>query len=197
MVQKVNRRQQILECFAAMLESRPGGRITTAALAAEVWVSEAALYRHFPSKAKMYEGLIEFMEETIFSRVTRILAEEESAERRCRQLAMLLLSFAQRNPGFTRLMTGEALVGETPRLRERMQQFFDRLETQLRQILREGEARGDARLALPINAGAAFILAVIEGRINQFVRSQFRRNPAEEWEVLWETIQRVVLQLEE
>ena len=91
----------------------------------------------------------------------------------------------------------EALVGETPRLRERMQQFFDRLETQLRQILREGEARGDARLALPINAGAAFILAVIEGRINQFVRSQFQRGPADEWEVLWETIQNVVLQLEE
>lgn len=195
MVQRVNRRQQILECFASMLESRPGGRITTAALAAEVGVSEAALYRHFPSKAKMYEGLIEFMEETIFSRVNRIMAEESAAERRCRQLALLLLSFAERNPGFTRLMTGEALVGETSRLRERMQQFFDRLETQLRQILREGEARGTG-LRLPINAGAAFILALTEGRIIQFVRSDFRRSPAQDWDVLWETVQTAVFQPE-
>jgi TetR/AcrR family transcriptional regulator len=194
-VQRVNRRQQILECFASMLESRPGGRITTAALAAEVGVSEAALYRHFPSKAKMYEGLIEFMEETIFSRVNRIMAEESAAERRCRQLALLLLSFAERNPGFTRLMTGEALVGETSRLRERMQQFFDRLETQLRQSLREGEARGTP-LRLPINAGAAFILALTEGRIIQFVRSDFRRSPAQDWDVLWETVETAVFQPE-
>ncbi len=179
-----------------MLESRPGGRITIAALASEVGVSEAALYRHFPSKAKMFEALIEFMEETIFSRVTRILAEEQSAERRCRQIALLLLSFAERNPGFTRLMTGEALVGETGWLRERVQQFFDRLETQVRQILREGEARGDARLTLPVNAAAAFVLAMIEGRINQFVRTEFRRSPSDEWEVSWEAIRRGVFQLE-
>lgn len=196
MVPRVNRRQQILQCFASMLESRPGGRITTAALAAEVGVSEAALYRHFPSKAKMFEGLIEFMEETIFSRVTRILAEEETAERRCRQIALLLLSFAERNPGFTRLMTGEALVGETGRLRERVQQFFDRLETQVRQILREGEARGDTTLTLPIDTAANLILALIEGRINQFVRSEFRRSPTAAWDALWETIRNGMFQLE-
>lgn len=190
MVQRVNRRQQILECLASMLESRPGGRITTAALASEVGVSEAALYRHFPSKAKMFEGLIEFMEETIFSRVTRILAEAESAEQRCREIAWLLVSFAERNPGFTRLMTGDALVGETGRLRERMQQFFDRLETQLKQILREGEARGDASLDLPVDTAAALVLAMIEGSVNRFVRSEFRRSPTDEWEAFWEAVRR-------
>ena len=141
---RTNRRQEILEAFAMMLEESPGSRITTAALARHVGVSEAALYRHFPSKAKMIEGLIEFMEASVFTRITRILEEEPSAEGRCRNLIWLLLSFAERNPGFARLLAGDALQGETDRLRARMRQFFDRLETQLRQILREGVARGDS-----------------------------------------------------
>ncbi len=140
---RTNRRQEILEAFAMMLEESPGSRITTAALARHVGVSEAALYRHFPSKAKMIEGLIEFMEASVFTRISRILEEEPSAEGRCRNLVWLLLSFAERNPGFARLLAGDALQGETDRLRTRMRQFFDRLETQLRQILREGGARGD------------------------------------------------------
>jgi TetR/AcrR family transcriptional regulator len=183
-----DRRQQILEAFALMLEESPGSRITTAALARQVGVSEAALYRHFPSKAKMIEGLIEFMESSIFSRVTRILEEEPSAEGRCRNLLWLLLTFAERNPGFARLLAGDALQGEPDRLRLRMRQFFDRLETQLRQILREGGARGDIAEQVPPHAAANLLLAVAEGRINQFVRSEFKVNPTLDWTSHWSTL---------
>src|SRR5690606_23277804 len=139
--QKVSRRQQILESLARMLEASPGARITTAALAREVGVSEAALYRHFPSKSKMFEGLIEFIEETIFSRIKLILSEESSALQRIEKILYLLLTFTERNPGITRLLTGDALTGETERLRNRIAQLFERLETQFKQILREAELR--------------------------------------------------------
>lgn len=180
-----DRRQQILEAFALMLEESPGARITTAALARQVGVSEAALYRHFPSKAKMIEGLIEFMEASVFTRITRILDEETSAEGRCRNLIWLLLTFAERNPGFARLLAGDALQGETERLRGRMRQFFDRLETQLRQILREGGVRGDVVEHPPPHAAANLLLAVAEGRINQFVRSEFKAKPTLDWTNHW------------
>jgi TetR/AcrR family transcriptional regulator len=180
-----DRRQQILEAFALMLEQSPGARITTAALARQVGVSEAALYRHFPSKAKMIEGLIEFMEASVFTRITRILEEETSAEGRCRNLLWLLLTFAERNPGFARLLAGDALQGETERLRSRMRQFFDRLETQLRQILREGSARGDTAEEPPPHTAANLLLAVAEGRINQFVRSEFKAKPTLDWTNHW------------
>jgi len=183
-----DRRQQILEAFALMLEQSPGSRITTAALARQVGVSEAALYRHFPSKAKMIEGLIEFMEASIFTRITRILDEEAAAEGRCRNLLWLLLTFAERNPGFARLLAGDALQGETERLRLRMRQFFDRLETQLRQILREGGARGDFQEQAPPHASASLLLAVAEGRINQFVRSEFKIKPTVDWTSHWSTL---------
>lgn len=182
---RTDRRQQILEAFALMLEESPGARITTAALARQVGVSEAALYRHFPSKAKMIEGLIEFMEASVFTRITRILDEETSAESRCRNLLWLLLTFAERNPGFARLLAGDALQGETERLRSRMRQFFDRLETQLRQILREGGARGDVSEQSPPHAAANLLLAVAEGRINQFVRSEFKAKPTLDWTSHW------------
>jgi TetR/AcrR family transcriptional regulator len=182
---RTDRRQQILEAFALMLEESPGSRITTAALARQVGVSEAALYRHFPSKAKMIEGLIEFMEASIFTRITRILEEEVSSEGRCRNLLWLLLTFAERNPGFARLLAGDALQGETDRLRLRMRQFFDRLETQLRQILREGGARGDFDESTPPHAAASLLLAVAEGRINQFVRSEFKSKPTLDWTSHW------------
>jgi TetR/AcrR family transcriptional regulator len=183
-----DRRQQILEAFALMLEESPGSRITTAALAKHVGVSEAALYRHFPSKAKMIEGLIEFMEASIFSRITRLLEEESSAEGRCRNLLWLLLTFAERNPGFARLLAGDALQGEPDRLRLRMRQFFDRLETQLRQILREGNARSDMTERVPPHAAAGLLLAVAEGRINQFVRSEFKANPTLDWTNHWSVL---------
>ncbi len=168
-----------------MLEATPGGRITTAALAAEVGVSEAALYRHFPSKTRMYEGLIDFIEETLFSRIRTIVAEEPDAAARCYRILTLLLTFAERNPGITRLLTGDALTGETDRLHKRIQQLFDRLETQLKQILREAEVTEGLRLATTVSAAANFILSLAEGRISQFVRSGFTRPPTEHWQEQW------------
>ena len=185
---KISRRQQILECLAQMLQESPGARITTAALAAKVGVSEAALYRHFPSKTKMFEGLIEFIEETIFSRVNLINNDEASAESRCQQILLLLLTFTERNPGITRILTGDALAGETDRLRQRVIQFFDRLETQVKQILREAEVREDMRTKMPANIAANSMLAIAEGKIAQFVRSEFKRLPTENWEQQWQVV---------
>jgi TetR/AcrR family transcriptional regulator len=182
---KVSRRQQILESLAHMLEVSPGARITTAALAKEVGVSEAALYRHFPSKSKMFEGLIEFIEETIFSRIALITSDEASSLARCNKILFLLLTFTERNPGITRILTGDALTGETERLRARVAQLFDRLETQIKQILREAEMREGIRPTLPVTAAANLLMATAEGRIAQFVRSEFKRSPTESWDDQW------------
>jgi TetR/AcrR family transcriptional regulator len=180
------RRQQILEALAHMLEVSPGGRITTAALAKQVGVSEAALYRHFPSKSKMFEGLIEFIEETLFSRVTLIAAEDNlAAAAKCEKILQLLLAFAERNPGITRILTGDALAGETERLRRRVALLFDRLETQMKQILREAELREGLRFALSVNATVALWMATAEGRIAQFVRSEFAKSPSDGWQEQW------------
>ncbi|BBM01389.1 MULTISPECIES: nucleoid occlusion factor SlmA [Microbulbifer] len=183
--EKINRRQQILEALAHMLEASPGARITTAALAKEVGFSEAALYRHFPSKSKMFEGLIEFIEETVFTRIAMILQEEPSALNRCQKILHLLLAFCERNPGITRLLTGDALTGETERLHGRILQLFDRLETQIRQILREAELREHLRPTLPLGGAANLLLASAEGRIVQYVRSGFKRKPTEYWAEQW------------
>ena len=188
MTKKSSRRQQILEALAHMLEVSPGERITTARLAKEVGVSEAALYRHFPSKSKMFEGLIEFIEETIFTRVSIIASEDSPAIARCERILGLLLAFTERNPGITRILTGDALAGETERLRARVAQLFDRLETQLKQILREAEIREGTRTTLPVNMAANMLLACAEGRINQFVRSEFTRKPTEFWQDQWPII---------
>ncbi len=185
---KTPRRQHILECLARMLEASPGERITTAALAKDVGVSEAALYRHFPSKSKMFEGLIEFIEETIFSRITLILADEKSTLKRCEKILSLLLTFAERNPGLTRLLTGDALTGETERLRTRIEQFFDRIETQLKQVLREAELREGMHPQLPIAAAANLLIALVDGRIAEFVRTGFRRRPTDYWQEQWQLI---------
>lgn len=182
MPKNLQRRQQILEALAQMLEDNPGDRITTARLAAEVGVSEAALYRHFPSKAKMFDELIEFTEEAIFQRVSIILQEESGAIARCRNILLLLLSFAERNPGISRLLTGEALTGETERLRHRVNQVMDRIETQVRQILREAELREGLRPVLGLPEAANLLFCCAEGRILEFVRSEFRRSPTEGWE---------------
>ncbi|MFT3929455.1 MAG: nucleoid occlusion factor SlmA [Spongiibacteraceae bacterium] len=180
-----SRRQQILQALAHMLETEPGGRITTAGLAKTVGVSEAALYRHFPSKAKMFESLIEFIEETIFERVSLIQREDSSAMGRCEKILGLLLAFAERNPGISRILTGDALTGETERLRVRVNQFFERLETQLKQILREAELREGVRTAVTVSTAANLLMAVAEGRIGQFVRSDFRHRPTEYWQDQW------------
>ncbi|PMR76221.1 nucleoid occlusion factor SlmA [Billgrantia endophytica] len=183
--QPSSRREQILQALALMLEEDSGKRITIAALARQVGVSEAALYRHFPSKARMFEGLIAYIEETLFERITRILDEIPEAVPRCGQILTLLLAFAEKNPGLSRLLGGDVLTGETARLRLRIHQLFERLETQLKQVLREAELREGRRSTLPVSAAANLLVAQAEGRISQYVRSDFQRRPTEHWDDQW------------
>ena len=180
-----SRREQILQALAYMLEAGPGERITTAALAKTVGVSEAALYRHFPSKAKMFEGLIEFIEMTIFERITTTKREETSAMSRCEKILNLLLVFAERNPGISRILTGDALVGETERLRARVHQFYQRIETELRTVLKEAEQFEGIKTTITVTAAANLLLSCAEGRIRQFVRSDFRSLPTQYWQDQW------------
>lgn len=187
---KPSRKEQILQSLATILEQSPGGRITTAGLARHVGVSEAALYRHFPSKAKMFEALIEFIENTIFSRISQIMNEEEKAEARCQKIVGLMLTFCERNPGITRILTGDPLSGETERLRQRVTQLFDRIEAQLRQIIREMPMRGEQELDADSVIAANLMLSFVEGRIGQYVRSDFSRKPTTEWEEQWQMIRR-------
>ncbi len=179
------RRQQILEALARELEVNPGTRITTARLAREVGVSEAALYRHFPSKAKMFEALIAFAEDSVFGLVGRILGEEAHGARRCERILSLLLTFSSRNPGITRVLLGDALVGESERLRTRVAQFFNRYETQLKQVLREAEQRGEIIADVSPETIANLLIAVAEGRMAQYCRSGFVRSPIESWDKQW------------
>lgn len=191
--QKTSRKQQILQALAHMLEVNPGARITTASLAKEVGVSEAALYRHFPSKAKMFEGLIEFIEATIFTRINRIRAEQEETLARLEQSMTLILTFSEKNPGMCRILTGDALSGETERLRARIAQFFERLETQFKQILREAELRDVKSSSINEGAMANLLLAIIEGRIRQYVRTEFSYKPLENWPAQWSFLSENIL----
>jgi len=184
-----SRRQQILQALAHMLEACPGARITTANLAKEVGVSEAALYRHFPSKAKMFEGLLEFIEDTLFSRISAIIAETFDATAQIEKILVLVLGFAEKNPGISRVLNGDALTGETERLRARSSQLFDRLETQLKQIIREAEMREGLRPAITSTALANLITAYIEGRVSQFVRSGFKQRPTADWQQQWQLLE--------
>lgn len=185
---KQSRREQILQALAQQLETAPGERITTAGLAKAVGVSEAALYRHFPSKARMFEGLIEFIEESVFGLINRITAEQSDARGRCGKILMVLLGFSERNPGISRILVGDALTGETDRLRQRVSQFYDRVELQLKQILREGELAGELPANSPVSAMANLMVAVASGRMGQFVRSGFKRPPTEMWDRQWEIL---------
>lgn len=183
-----SRRDHILDALAEMLEASPQGKITTASLAKHIGVSEAALYRHFPSKARMFECLLEFAEETIFLRVRTILENTLIAEDRCYAILALLLGFCERNPGISRLLVGDALTGETERLRHRATQIFERLETHLKQVFREAEMREDKRTVQSISATAEMVLALAEGKVRQFVRSDFRRLPTAHWPEQWQNI---------
>ncbi|WP_340680508.1 nucleoid occlusion factor SlmA [Paraglaciecola sp.] len=183
-----NRRAQILQALASMLQSNPGQRITTAKLADHVGVSEAALYRHFPSKARMFEGLIEFIEETLFSRITKILNEEKDTATRCQLILHLILGFAEKNPGITRILNGDALMGEQDRLRERITQLFERLETQMKQVLRERKLREGKTLPADEGLIANMLICYADGRINQFIRSEFTRRPTENFAEQWQFI---------
>ena len=183
-----SRKDQILQSLATILEQSPGQRVTTAGLAKHVGVSEAALYRHFPSKAKMFEALIEFIENTIFSRITQIMSEEMQADKRCEMILGLILTFSERNPGITRILTGDPLAGETERLRQRVTQLFDRIEAQLRQIIREMPLRGEQKTSTDPIVAANLLLSLVEGRIGQYVRSNFERKPTTEWDAQWQVI---------
>ena len=182
---KPNRRQQILEVLAEMLEKNPGDRITTAKLAKEVGVTEAALYRHFPSKGKMFEGLLDFVEESVFTRIKLITQDIPGSVERLQRITVFILAFAEKNPGMCCLLAGGALAGEKPRIRQRSAQFFDRLETQLRQIIREAEIREQKRPRLSGTSGASLLTLNIEGRIHQYVRSEFKRGPTQGWSAHW------------
>ncbi|MCU7554818.1 nucleoid occlusion factor SlmA [Alteromonas sp. ASW11-19] len=185
-VKKTNRRAQILQALAGMLETSPGQRITTAKLAEKVGVSEAALYRHFPSKARMFEGLIEFIEETLFTRINKIVNEEKDSAARCQLILHLILGFAEKNPGITRILNGDALLGEQDRLRARIAKLFERLETQLKQILRERKLREGKTLAADEGVIANMLICYTDGRINLFIRSDFTRKPTEQFNEQWQ-----------
>ncbi len=191
---KPSRRHQILEALARELERSPGERITTAGLARAVGVSEAALYRHFPSKARMFEGLIEFIEDSVFTLISRIMADEPNALLRCEKIMLVLLGFAERNPGLSRILMGDALTGETERLRTRIAQFFDRVETQFKQVLREGEAGGDIPAGTNSAVQANLLLALAVGRMHQYVRGGFKREPTELWPAQWALLKRSLTQ---
>jgi len=185
---KQSRQQDILQTLVQMLEASPGERITTAALAKQVGVSEAALYRHFASKAKMFETLIGFAEDTLFSRVSRILQEQSTALARCEQILTLVIAFADKNPGLCLVMTGVALQGEHERLRKRAAHIFERLETQLKQTLRQAEVEEGLVTRQPTTAIANLLLACVEGRINQYIRSGFKQPPSTHWQGQWQVL---------
>ncbi|WP_332778379.1 nucleoid occlusion factor SlmA [Polaromonas sp.] len=174
------RRVQILQALATMLEQPGAERITTSALAARLEVSEAALYRHFASKAQMFEGLIEFIEQSVFTLVNQISERETDHAVRTRRLVVMVLQFAEKNPGMTRVMVGDALVFENERLQERMNQFFDKLEASLRQSLRDAAAASGASTpTVEAQVRASVIVAFMVGRLQRFARSGFKRLPSE------------------
>jgi TetR/AcrR family transcriptional regulator len=175
------RRVQILQALASMLEQPGAERITTAALAARLDVSEAALYRHFASKAQMFEGLIEFIEQTVFSLVNQVLERETGAAQQVHKIVAMLLQFAEKNPGMTRVMVGDALVFENDRLQQRMNLFFDKIEATLRQCLR-AEADGSATPTLDAQVCASVLTAFATGRLQRYARSGFKRLPSEHLE---------------
>lgn len=191
--QKPSRKHQILAALAAMLESSPGQRITTAALAKQVGVSEAALYRHFPSKARMFEGLIEFIEETLFSNITLIMQNEATTLARCEKILGLLLTFAERNPGMCRILNGDVLAGEKERLRTRLAQLFERLETQFKQVLREAAIREQLKPRVGIAETANLLLTYADGQICQYVRTDFAKKPTEFFTTQWQVLQQNLL----
>ena len=179
------RKLQILQTLAGMLEKPSAEKITTAALAAKLDVSEAALYRHFASKAQMYEGLIEFIEQTVFGLVNRIQVDEPDPMKQVEATVATLLGFAQKNPGMTRVLTGDALVNEDERLQVRVNQLLDRLEASLRQSARLAVGAGTLPADWDVNAYANAVIAYVIGRWHQYAKSGFKRAPMEGWPQQW------------
>jgi TetR/AcrR family transcriptional regulator len=172
------RRQQILQTLAAMLEQPGAERVTTASLAAQIGVSEAALYRHFASKAQMFEGLIDFVDQSVIGLIRQVTDREPVGFNQAARIVTLLLQFAEKNPGMCRVMTGDALVLEHERLQERINLLFDKIEAQLRQSLREANA-ASATPAVDTQVQASVLVAFMQGRLQRFVRSGFKRLPSE------------------
>jgi len=174
------RRVQILQALASMLEQPGADRVTTAALAAKLDVSEAALYRHFASKAQMFEGLIDFIEQSVFTLVNQVTERDGTGQEQAARIISLLVQFAEKNPGMTRVMVGDALVYENERLQSRMNQFFDKIESTLRLALRgAASAVGSATPTVDAQVRAAALTAFLVGRLQRFARSGFRRMPSE------------------
>lgn len=186
MAEQGERKLQILQTLAAMLESPQQEKITTAALAARLEVSEAALYRHFASKAQMYDGLIEFIEQTLFGLVNRIVSGQDAELQKLESVLAVLLGFAGKNPGMTRVLTGDALVHENARLQARISQLLDRVEATLRQLLRIAVAQGECQT--DAGAGAALLLAFVTGRWQMFARSGFSRMPDQDFSLQWQIL---------
>lgn len=179
------RKLQILQTVAEMLEQPKGEKITTAALAARLELSEAALYRHFASKAQMFEGLIEFIEQTVFGLVNKIATEEQDGLKQVEGILGLLLGFAQKNRGMTRVLIGDALVNEDERLQQRINQFLGRIETTLKQSLRIATTQGKLDTDADIGAHANLLLCYVVGRWQQFGKSGYARDPMEQWPQQW------------
>jgi TetR/AcrR family transcriptional regulator len=172
------RKLQILQTLAGMLEQPKGEKITTAALAAKLDVSEAALYRHFASKAQMFEGLIEFIESTVFGLINQITEQQENGLSQAQAIISMLLGFAERNPGMTRVLIGDALVNEDERLQQRMNQFVERIELAIKQSLRVASTQGEAR-ENEVAARANMITSLVVGRWHRYAKSGFKQSPTE------------------
>lgn len=182
------RKQQILQVIALMLEAPEGEKVTTAALAARLAVSEAALYRHYASKAQMYEGLIEFIETSLFSVINTIVQDEESGIRQVELIVTSLLRFAQKNRGLTRVLIGDALVHENPRLQVRINQIGERIEASLKQSLRIGATQGMLAAEHDFGAHANALMTYVIGRWHLFVKSGFKREPLAQWPQQWQVL---------
>jgi TetR/AcrR family transcriptional regulator len=182
------RKTQILQTLAQMLENPVSEKVTTASLAAKLQVSEAALYRHFSGKAQMFEGLIEFIEETLFALINKITTEEKSGVRQVEAIVSVLLGFAQKNRGMTRVLIGDALVHEDERLQARINQLHDRLEAALKQALRFAVTQQEIAADTDAAACANLIVSFVTGRWHQYAKSGFRRDPVELWSRQWQQI---------
>lgn len=182
------RKNQILQVLAHMLENPAADKVTTARLAAKLEVSEAALYRHFSGKAQMYEGLIEFIEQTLFALINKITSEEKSGTRQIEAIVSVLLGFAQKNRGMTRVLIGDALVYEDDRLQTRINQLHDRLEAAIKQAIRFGITQQEIAAETDAAACANLIVSFVTGRWHQFAKSGFKRDPVELWNRQWRQI---------
>ena len=182
------RKTQILQTLAHMLENPASEKVTTASLAGRLDVSEAALYRHFSGKAQMFEGLIEFIEQTLFALINKITSEEKSGTRQMEAIVGVLLGFSQKNKGMTRVLIGDALVHEDEKLQARINQLHDRLEAALKQAVRFGVTQNEIHAETDAAACANLILSFVTGRWHQFAKSGFKRDPAELWNRQWRQI---------